>query len=265
MPSLSANGAELYYEIRGTGPPVLLIMGATGDGGHFDVVADLLADEFTVVSYDRRGNGRSPAPTGWTTTSPEEQADDAAALLTTLGMGSTAVFGTSSGGTYALCLLVRHPESVRGLILHEPGLYALVDDVDAVRGPVRALVGEATAAGGPAAAVERFWRYVAGEDSWDRLEPTLRERLRAAARTFVEVELGTYERYLPDENTLAALAAPLYLIVSDDSRPAFTEIAHRFAQRLGLEVATTPGGHAAYHDRPRELADLLRPVLRRIG
>ena len=96
---MTANETELYYEVRGTGPPFLLIMGATGDGGHFDAFAELLADEFTVISYDRRGNGRSPAPTGWTTTSPEEQADDAAALLDVLGIGPAAVFGTSSGGT----------------------------------------------------------------------------------------------------------------------------------------------------------------------
>ena len=79
MPMVSVNGAELYHEVRGSGPPVLLIMGATGDGGHFDTLADLLADEFTVITYDRRGNGRSPAPAGWTTTSAVEQADDAAA------------------------------------------------------------------------------------------------------------------------------------------------------------------------------------------
>ena len=65
MPMVSVNGAELYHEVRGSGPPVLLIMGATGDGGHFDTLADLLADEFTVITYDRRGNGRSPAPAGW--------------------------------------------------------------------------------------------------------------------------------------------------------------------------------------------------------
>ena len=80
MPRVTVNGTELYYEIRGAGPPVLLIMGATGDGGHFDALADVLADEFTLVSYDRRGNGRSPTPDGWETTSPEEQADDAAGL-----------------------------------------------------------------------------------------------------------------------------------------------------------------------------------------
>jgi pimeloyl-ACP methyl ester carboxylesterase len=148
MPRVTVNGAELYHEAQGAGPPVLLIMGATGDGGHFDKLADVLADEFTVITYDRRGNGRSPVPAGWQTTSAEEQADDAAALLDALGVGPAAVFGTSSGGNFALWLLVRHPEAVRGAILHEPGLYALVDDFDAVRAPVRALVQEAMEGGG---------------------------------------------------------------------------------------------------------------------
>jgi pimeloyl-ACP methyl ester carboxylesterase len=109
MPTVAVNGAELHHEVRGNGPPVLLIMGATGDGGHFDQLARLLADEFTVVSYDRRGNGRSPRPPGWVTTSPEEQADDAAALLGALGLAPAAVFGTSSGANFALALTIRHP------------------------------------------------------------------------------------------------------------------------------------------------------------
>ena len=73
VPTVTANGTELYHEVRGTGPAVLLIMGATGDGGHLDALAERLADEFTVISYDRRGNGRSPAPAGWDTTSPESR------------------------------------------------------------------------------------------------------------------------------------------------------------------------------------------------
>ncbi len=81
MPRVTVNGAELYHEARGTGPPVLLIIGATGDGGHFDKLADVLADEFTVITDDRCGNGRSPVPAGWQTTSAADQADDAAALL----------------------------------------------------------------------------------------------------------------------------------------------------------------------------------------
>jgi pimeloyl-ACP methyl ester carboxylesterase len=99
MPTVTVNGTELYHEIRGTGPPVLLIMGATGDGGHLDAFADELANESMVVSYDRRGNGRSRVPASWQTTSPEEQADDAAALLDALKTGPAAVFGRVAAGT----------------------------------------------------------------------------------------------------------------------------------------------------------------------
>jgi pimeloyl-ACP methyl ester carboxylesterase len=266
MPKVTVNGTELYYEIRGAGPPVLLIMGATGDGGHFDEIADLLADEFTIITYDRRGNGRSPAPAGWQTTSPEEQADDAAALLDAIGSGAAAVFGTSSGGTFALCLLVRHPGRVRGAILHEPGLYALVDDFDAVRAPIRALVGEAKGAGGPSAAVERFWCYIVEDDNgWNRLAPALRERLRATAGTLFDIELGTYELYLPDEETLTSLAAPVRLLVSEDGLPFFAEITGRLGESMGVDVATTRGRHDAYHQHPSEFTEAMRPFLREVS
>ena len=50
MPQLRVNDVELYYERRGDGPSLLLIMGATGDGGVLERIAELLADEFTVVT-----------------------------------------------------------------------------------------------------------------------------------------------------------------------------------------------------------------------
>ena len=79
-------GAELYYEVRGRGPAVLLIAGATGDAGHFEQAADVLASEHTVITYDRRGNSRS-RPAGPTTL--DQQADDAAALLRHVGADSS--------------------------------------------------------------------------------------------------------------------------------------------------------------------------------
>jgi pimeloyl-ACP methyl ester carboxylesterase len=127
---LKVNGAELYYEVRGAGPPVLLIMGASGDGGHFHGLVELLADEYTVVTYDRRGNGRSPRPPGWNTTSNDEQVDDAAALLSSVGFVPALVFGTSLGAIYSLDLLIRHPDAVRGAILHEPALYGVLNDLN---------------------------------------------------------------------------------------------------------------------------------------
>jgi pimeloyl-ACP methyl ester carboxylesterase len=262
MPALTVNGAELHHDVRGGGPPVLLIMGATGDGGHFDQLAQLLADEFTVVSYDRRGNGRSPRPAGWTTTSPEEQADDAAGLLAALGLAPAAVFGTSSGATFALALAIRHPEAVRGVLLHEPVMTLLTDDPATVREAGATLVREALEAGGPPAAVELFWRMVAGDAGWTGLEPALRERMLRSADTFIEVELGTFEAFLPGDETLAGVGVPVELVVSDGGRAPWHQAAGRLAERLGTRVVRTPGSHAAYHDHPHELAETIRPFLR---
>lgn len=264
MPILHVNGAELYYEAKGTGIPVLFIMGASGDGGHFSRVADLLADEFTVIIYDRRGCGRSPRAAGWQTTSPAEQADDAAALLGALGLESAAVFGTSSGGTFALCLTVRHPASVRGCILHEPVLARLYDDPEGVRAAGAALVAPAMAEGGPALVMERFWRLVAGDANWSALDAPLRDRMRSTAGTFVEVELGTFEGYLPDDDELSRIGVPVLLLVSEDGRIPQQQAVGRLAQQLEAPVQRLPGTHMSYWDHPHETSDTIRTFLRQL-
>src|SRR5215475_15198872 len=96
-----SNGARLYYERQGAGQPIFFIAGSTGDAGNFTRTAALLADEFTVVTYDRRGNSRSERPKGWTTTSVAEQADDAAGIIQALGLAPAVVFGASAGGPIA--------------------------------------------------------------------------------------------------------------------------------------------------------------------
>lgn len=265
MPTVTVNGAEIYHEVEGVGPPVLLIMGATGDGGHFDRLAELLADEFTVVSYDRRGNGRSHRPAGWATTSPEEQADDAAALLGVLGLAPAAVFGTSSGANFALALAIRHPAAVRGVVLHEPVMTSLTDDPAGVREAAATLVKEGIESGGPSAALERFWRLVAGETSWGDLDARLRERMMASAETFLGVEVGTFEGFLPDDETLAAIPVAVQVLISDRGRRPSHQAAARLAERLGVDVTRTPGTHVAYHDHPHELTRTIRPFLRQLS
>jgi pimeloyl-ACP methyl ester carboxylesterase len=265
MATIAAGAAELYCEVRGSGPPVLLIMGATGDAGHLAALAQALADEFTVVSYDRRGNSRSPRPPGWTTTSVDEQADDAAALLGALGLSSAAVFGTSSGGLFALGLALRHAERVRGLVLHEPALYSVLERPQEVAAAIGAPVRAAMAAGGPTAAIERFWRLVSGDANWERLDPGLHRRMLEGAETYLGVERGAFDAYRPDEAALAALAAPVQVVASEESAPFFGEMARWLAGRLGVAVVSTPGTHTPYLDRPDELARTVRPFLRAVS
>jgi pimeloyl-ACP methyl ester carboxylesterase len=240
-------------------------MGATGVGAHLARVADVLADDFTVVTYDRRGNGASPRPEGWTETSTEEQADDAAALLEALGLAPAALFGTSTGAVFVLGLLVRHPEAVRGAILHEPGLFALFDDPDGTRTVVRELVARGMQAGGPVGALEEFWRFVAGDVGWESLEPGLRAQMEASAETYFGLERGRFDAYVPPDEVLSAIPVPVAVMAGESTNPVFGQASRRLAQRLGVEVTPVAGGHAAYHDHAPELAEAMRPFLREVS
>jgi pimeloyl-ACP methyl ester carboxylesterase len=251
--------------VRGDGPPVLLVMGATGVGAHFAALAAALSDEFTVVTYDRRGNGASPRPAGWTESSTEEQADDAAALLDALGLSPAAVFGTSTGAVFALCMLVRHPEAVRGAVLHEPGLFALFDDPEGARAVVRELVAEGMEVGGPPGALEQFWRWVAGDASWEGLAPGLRAQMEASADTYFAFERGRFDAYVPADEVLAAIAVPVAVMAGRDTNPGFAQASRRLAEKLGVEVTPVAGAHAAYHDHAPALAEGMRPFLREVS
>jgi pimeloyl-ACP methyl ester carboxylesterase len=250
MPSITVNGTEIYYKLLGSGPSLLLISGATGDAGGFERVADLLADEFTVGIYDRRGNSRSPGPEGWDTTSPDEQADDAAALLTALELAPAAVFGNSYGAIFALNLVIRHPEVVRGAILHEPPLISVLEKPEETQAAVGAAVEKGMASGGPPAAVETFIRFAASDANWERLEPDLRKRMQENGETLFGIEMGKFEDYRPDDSTLGAISVPVEVLVSEESPPFFAEAARWLAARLGVEIVRTPGTHTPQWDRP---------------
>ncbi|MFP3992366.1 alpha/beta hydrolase [Streptomyces sp. E11-3] len=241
---------------------MLFISGATGDAGHFDRVADLLADEFTVVTYDRRGNSRSPRPSGWEKTSVAEQADDAAALLTALALAPAAVFGNSYGATFALDLLIRHPGVVRRAVLHDIALFSVLENPGEVQALGRSVVEAGMAAGGSQEAVGHLIRFVAGDDNWDRLDPDLRHRMASNGETLFGVEMGTFEPYRPDDATLARITTPTQVLVSQESPDFFHQIATWLAAQLGVEVAHTPGTHTPQWDHPEELVRTIRPFLR---
>jgi pimeloyl-ACP methyl ester carboxylesterase len=261
MSLLSANATELHFELRGTGPPLLLIMGATGYGGVFDRFAELLADDFTIVTSDRRGNGRSPRPSGWRSTSTEEHADDAAALLSGLGVALAAIFGTSSGALFALAALIRHPRSVRGAVLHETS-WIIEEREQHVCGTRCARSSTmACKRAGPPQPLERFVRFVAGDANWQRLDPGVRKGMLASADTYFGVESGAFDSDLPAHGTLASIKTPIGTLASAGSHLFFTEAANRLARGLGVEVTRTRGTHFSYLDHPDELAESVKLFL----
>jgi 3-oxoadipate enol-lactonase len=116
MPYATANGIELYYERAGSGPPLLFISGTGGDLRMKPNVFDgLLPKSFDLLAYDQRGLGQSAKPD--VPYAMADYADDAAALLDSLGWDEALVMGVSFGGMVAQELVLRHPQRVKRLVL----------------------------------------------------------------------------------------------------------------------------------------------------
>jgi len=256
------NGATLYYEKCGTGPVVLFIAGSTGDAGNFTRAAEVLADEFTAVTYDRRGNSRSPRPPGWTRTSVSEQADDAAGLIQILGLAPAVVFGASAGALIALDLMIRYPQLLRAGILQEPSLFSALPDPISALAPRRALVDEAMRTKGARGAVEALLCYLNDDSVLAAIPQDVLERMLGNAETILGIESPGFGGWQPRTEDLARLSVPVALIITTDTLPVYKQVMNWLAQQLKVEPSTVAGRHGFYYYRPRDLVDVLRPILR---
>jgi proline iminopeptidase len=131
---ITSDGAHLFVERIGSGPPVLVLHGGLGvDHTYFRPDFDQLADSREVVYVDHRGNGRSDETEAPVTI--ESLAEDAAGVINALG-GRATVLGHSFGGFVAQELALRHPEAVDRLVLLSTtaGQLGAADDPDADQG-----------------------------------------------------------------------------------------------------------------------------------
>lgn len=115
MPTVHANGIDIYFESRGSGEPVLLVAGFACDGTIWSQVVPRLTAAHRVIVFDNRGTGRTAASEG--PANIAQMAADAAGLVDALGMDRVHVAGHSMGGMIAQELALSHPERVTSLML----------------------------------------------------------------------------------------------------------------------------------------------------
>jgi pimeloyl-ACP methyl ester carboxylesterase len=112
----SVNGLEMYYEIHGTGQPLVLLHGAfSAIGTSFGELLPSLAESRQVIAFEMQAHGRTAdidRPLSY-----EQMADDTAAALEQLGIEKADFFGYSMGAFIALQIAIRHPDVVRKLVL----------------------------------------------------------------------------------------------------------------------------------------------------
>jgi pimeloyl-ACP methyl ester carboxylesterase len=269
--TLRLPGATLYYEVRGSGPVLLLIAGGPVDAGVFTDLAGRLSDRYTVVSYDQRGHSRSPLDGDPEDIPVSLHAGDAAALLREAGDGPAYVYGSSGGGTIGLELVARTPELVRTLLAHEPPLMELLPDAERWRSEFEG-ISELYRTQGVSAAMGKFGAMVEEggpkySEEMQQTPPTpesqeLMERMAGNVDLFIAHEIRQFGAYVPDVEALRNSSTRIVSAAGEDSgEQAARRAALALADRLGIPVTHLPGSHGGWGADPQQFAESVHNVL----
>jgi pimeloyl-ACP methyl ester carboxylesterase len=115
MPAVISNGIRIHYEERGSGDPLILIMGLGAPCSRWKDHTAAYQKHFRCILMDNRGAGESDRPLGPYDT--KTMADDAAGLMTALGIENARIAGISMGSAIAQELALSYPKKVRSLVL----------------------------------------------------------------------------------------------------------------------------------------------------
>jgi pimeloyl-ACP methyl ester carboxylesterase len=261
--SLDVPGARLYYEVQGSGPALILVghpMGASG----FAPIAPLLAEAYTVVTFDPRGFARSTIDDPDQDADPDLLADDVRRLLEAVGEAPALVFGSSGGAVTGLALVARYPGHVRTLIAHEPPLTLLLPQAEEARAGIQEIY-DTYRDSGITAAWEKFSAFTGTNtgppDRGAEAQPRLAEEVARRERFFGHglLPIALYE---PDFAALHAAGSRVVVAGGTTSKGQFAQrTAVALAERFGPPLIDFPGGHTGFVSESKEFASVLRRTL----
>jgi len=287
---VSTEGANLAFDVQGSGEALLFIPGAGGDAGVYGPLGSILSDGYTVITYDRRCNARSNGDTD-APLDIAQQARDAVAVLRAAGHERALVFGNSGGANIALQLASDHPGSIALLAAHEPPAIALLSDEPDTMAFVEQVHQTSQTQGAPAAMRLFASRLVgfgpppgqpgglgggplggapggppgASPNGPPPGPPGGRPGGLGQAKDmsfFFSREYLPITLFRPDLAAIRAAEVPIVVLAGDKSGDAYyVRSARKVAEALGCQMRTVPGNHLAFLIEPAAFAAALRAVL----
>ena len=267
MDRARVNGAELEYEVVGSGEPVLLISPVLADSVLPLVSEPVLADSYQLIRYHRRGwvdSTHTPTPV-----SIADHAADAAALLARLGIARAHVAGHSSGAAVGAQLALDAPEAVHTLALLELTVLSLPSGQAFLQqaGPVF----DAYASGDHEGALAMFLSAVSGMD-WPTCHAVLERSVPGTvvqalkdADTFFGVELPSLAEWTFGAEQAASIRPPVLSVMGANTGDVWVEIAEFLRSSLPqVEERTIEGvGHLLHIEQAEPVAEAMAEFLAR--
>jgi pimeloyl-ACP methyl ester carboxylesterase len=262
MPSVAANGTDLWYSDEGAGDVVFVVHGGGSDGRIWGKDLAPLTSTHRVIAYNRRGfPGSGPPVADW-----KAHTEDAATLITSLDVAPVAVVGHSAGTIVALELAVRRPELVSRLVLLDPA-FASRRNVTPKLATTFVKMQMLRRFGREKQALDTWLRfatsYRTGGSAFERMAEDRRDLLRSNAEgIFSDLSSDDGSRNISEED-LASIRVPVTIITADLSPSFLQKTSASLAKRLpAVSTRTLRGaGHAMVFDQSEELLAELRQAL----
>ena len=249
MPKINRDGVQIYYEVHGSGPPLILTHGYSSTSEMWQGQVEALAKQHKLVLWDMRGHGRSDYPADAGAYSEALTIADIAALLDAIGTERAIVGGLSLGGYMSLAFYRAHPERVRALLIIDTGPGFRKDDArDAWN--KRAL--------DTAERFEREGLAMLKSASHERAMVSHRDAsgLVRAARGMLTQRDARVIEILPE------IKVPALIVVGADDAPFLAASDYMAAKIPGARKAVIPAaGHAVNIDQPQAFIDAVLPFL----
>ena len=249
MPKIDRDGVQIYYEVHGDGPPLILTHGYSSTSAMWKGQVEALSRHHKLILWDMRGHGQSDYPENPAAYSEALTVGDIGALLEAAGARQAIVGGLSLGGYMSLAFYRAHPERVAALLIIDTGPGFKKDDAREVWNR-RALD-----------TAERFKREgleVLKSASRERSSVTHRDAsgLALAARGMLTQRDARVIEVLPE------IKVPSLVVVGADDTPFLAASDYMAAKIPGASKVVIPAaGHAVNIDQPQAFIEAVLPFL----
>lgn len=230
---IEGAGVELEVSVRGEGPATVFVHGMAAA---LEPPAWLAG---RVVTYDRRGHGKSEAPEPYLRATVQEHGEDLVALVGALGAAPAVLVGEDLGALVVLDVVLRHPGAARAAVLVDPPAYQFVTEATEALSDDRAALEAAVREGGPDAGVD-----------WWLLDRAREPRPGLTAQGFF-ADFGALASLLLSRRELAEIDLPIAVVITDHARLHDIAAARALAEALG-DAWTAPSLEAALKAATRE-------------
>ena len=256
---IQVNGVELHYIVRGSGEPVILVHGGTGDYMSWEPQMPVLSAHFKVIAYSRRysyPNKNSTVPRNY---SALVDADDLAALVQRLDLHRVRVVGQSVGASAALAFAVRHPELTHSVVLGEPPAHGLVSESPQGKAARREFMAsiwnpaaDAFTAGDVRGAMRVLVNGFSGTNRFDDLAPAALEAFMRNAPAMAALTGSSDPFDMLPRAQLKGLRVPALIITGENTLKLHRLVNEELIRLLpeAQHVTIPNAGHSAPRDNP---------------